>query len=257
MSQRRPFIAGNWKMNTDRTSGVQLLQVLVGKVGSLTNIDVAVCPPFPYLVPAAEVIAGSKIMLGAQNLYFESAGAYTGEVSANMLTDCGCKFVIVGHSERRQKFGEDDEIINRKVKAALDAGLMPILCVGETLEQHEAGKAHDVVSAQTRNALVGVVPEQFRQVTIAYEPVWAIGTGKVASPEYAESVHSYIRERLTSLFGADLAQKTRIQYGGSVTAESAEGLLKQPNIDGALVGGASLKGPDFAQIVLTGSQLAE
>ena len=257
MSTRRPFIAGNWKMNGTRDSVKALTLGLVDRLSSLDSVDVAICPPFPYLPGVHDMIAGGSIALGAQNLYFEPSGAYTGEVSAEMLADCGVTYAIVGHSERRHVLGEEDELINRKLKASLDQRLQPILCVGELLEEHEAGRAREVVEGQVRAGLLGVMPEQLRQVTIAYEPVWAIGTGKVATPDYAEDIHGFIRETLTRLFGADLAQVIRIQYGGSVKPENAAGLLGQPNVDGALVGGASLKAADFAAIVQAAIDLSD
>lgn len=257
MNKRRLLLAGNWKMMTHRESATELAQALVDEIGSVTEVDTAICPPFPYLNLVHELIAPSRIALGAQNMYFELEGAFTGEVSASMLTDCGCKYVILGHSERRHILGESNEMINRKVKAALDARLHAILCVGELLEEREENKTNDVVGTQLRQGLLGIVPEQLRQVTIAYEPVWAIGTGKVATPDQAEEVHAFIRETLNKLYGADLAQAIRIQYGGSVKPDNAQGLLSMPNIDGALVGGASLKAEDFAQIVQAGVRVAQ
>jgi triosephosphate isomerase len=252
MTPRRKFIAGNWKMNTTRESAARLARTLVGSIGQLQDVDVALCPPFPYLLTVHEALAGSRIHLGAQNMYFEPNGAFTGETSAAMLSDCGCKYVILGHSERRHVLGEKDEAINRKVLVALGANLSPILCVGELLAEREGNKTFDVVASQVRNGLVGVRPEQLRDVILAYEPVWAIGTGKVASPEQAEEVHAFIRQTLTKLYGNDLAQVIRIQYGGSVKGDNAAGLLSKPNIDGALVGGAALKADDFVAIVQAG-----
>lgn len=244
-------------MNTNRDSATELAKALVDEVGAVSEVDVAICPPFPYLHAVHELLAGSRIALGAQNMYFEPEGAFTGEVSASMLADCGCKYVILGHSERRHVLGEDNEMVNRKVKAAIDFGLNAILCVGELLEERESNKTNDVVEAQLRQGLLGILPEQLRQVTIAYEPVWAIGTGKVATPEQAEEVHAFARETLNKLYGADLAQVVRIQYGGSVKPDNAEGLLSMPNIDGALVGGASLKAEEFSQIVEAGVRTAK
>ena len=256
MSNRRPFLAGNWKMNTRRQSCEALLNALVHYVGHESTVDVAVCPPFVYLTLAHEILSGSRIALGAQNMYFEAGGAFTGEIAANMLGDVGCAYVILGHSERRHVLGEDDEVINRKIRAALEARLKPIFCVGELLAEREAGKTNDVVGVQIRNGLVGVRPEQMRDITVAYEPVWAIGTGKVATPEQAEEAYLFIRGMLTKLYGADISQSVRLQYGGSVKADNAEGLLSQPNIDGALVGGASLKAEDFTEIVRAGVRVA-
>lgn len=249
MRQRRHFIAGNWKMNTDRASATALARALAGHVGRMEDVDVAICPPAPFLLAVHEEIAASIIALGAQNMFFEKSGAFTGEISPTMLADCGCKYVILGHSERRHLFAEDDELINRKVVAALANGLNPILCVGEKLDQREAGQTQEIVGAQIRYGLVGVRPEQMRDVTIAYEPVWAIGTGRVATPDQAEEVHHFLRETLTTMYGSDLAQSVRIQYGGSVKGDNAAGLLNKPNVDGALVGGASLKIEEFLEIV--------
>lgn len=249
MQRRKKFIAGNWKMNTDRAAAAALARAIVAQVGKIESVDVAICPPAPFLLTVHEEVAATRILLGGQNMYFEKSGAFTGEVSPAMLADCGCRLVILGHSERRHVFAEDDELINRKVIAALANGLHPILCVGEKLEQREAGQTETVVDAQLRHGLVGVRPEQMRDVTIAYEPVWAIGTGHVATPEQAEDVHRFLRQTLTSICGNDLAQSIRIQYGGSVKGENAAGLLEKPNVDGALVGGASLKADDFVEIV--------
>lgn len=256
MSRRRRFLAGNWKMNCRRESAQRLAQALGGMIGSVREVDVAVFPPFPYLAVVQEALFGSQIRLGAQNAYFESDGAFTGEVSPAMLADCGCKYVILGHSERRHLLGETDDLINRKLHAALAAGLLPILCVGEQLAERDAGRAEEIVGNQLRLCLVGVRPEQLRCVTIAYEPVWAIGTGKVATPEQAEEMHAFLRQQATKMYGADLAQCLCIQYGGSVKPDNIAGLLAKPNVDGALVGGASLKAEDFAAIVRAGVDAA-
>ncbi|MFO0948775.1 MAG: triose-phosphate isomerase [Planctomycetota bacterium] len=254
MTRRRKFIAGNWKMNLNRASAHQLASGLAQRLADVTDVDIAVCPPFPYLCDVHDAISGSRLQLGAQNAYFEKSGAFTGEVSNEMLADVGCKYVILGHSERRHVLCETDEVINRKLTATLRSGLKPIFCVGELLEQREANKTNEVVGNQLRHGLVGVAIEQMRDVTIAYEPVWAIGTGKVATPEQAEDVHAFIRESLTKMYGNDLAQDIRIQYGGSVKGDNALGLLTKPNVDGALVGGASLKVDDFSDIVRAGVQ---
>lgn len=249
MQTRRPLVAGNWKMYSDRASAIALARSLASETWRNENVEVAICPPAPFLLVVHEEIASSPIALGAQNMHFEKSGAFTGEVSPLMLKDCGCKYVILGHSERRHIFGEEDELINRKVISALANGLCPILCVGETLSQREKGETQQVVAGQLRHGLVGVRPEHMRDVVIAYEPVWAIGTGHVATPEQAEEVHRYLRGQLTEMCGNDLAQSIRIQYGGSVKAENAAGLMGQPNVDGALVGGASLKDQEFIEIV--------
>lgn len=249
MSPRRPIIAGNWKMHGDRDAVVRLCRELVSRIGAVTDVELVVCPPFPHLSIAHEALTGSNIKLGAQNMYFESQGAFTGEVSAGMLADIGCTYVILGHSERRHLLGETDETINRKISAALSNRLRPIFCVGETLAERDSGATFDVLDRQLRQGLVGVRPEQLRETVVAYEPVWAIGTGKVATPEQAEQAHAHLRETLNKMYGADLAQVIRIQYGGSVKPENVAGLLQLPNVDGALVGGASLKADDFSAIV--------
>ena len=255
MSQRKIFIAGNWKMNMDRTTGLALARALASQIGKVEEVDVAVFPPATLLSTVHEALVNTRIALGGQNMHFEKSGAFTGEVSGPMLIDAGCTHVILGHSERRQIFGETDELINRKVISALAQNIKPILCVGETLEERQAGRTNDVVGSQLRYGLVGVRPEQMRDVTIAYEPVWAIGTGQVASPAQAEEVHAFLRDTLTHICGSDLAQTIRIQYGGSVKPDNAAGLLIQPNVDGALVGGACLKAEDFAGIVRAGQEV--
>lgn len=246
---RTPFIAGNWKMNTSRAEAVALAQTVALRVGQQASVDVAVCPPFPYLEAVGQTVQGSAVGLGGQNMYFKDSGAYTGEVSPVMLCDVGCRYVILGHSERRQFFGETDEIINQKVHAALAVGLIPIVCVGEVLEDREAGRTQEVVRRQFDGSLAGLTAEQAAKLVIAYEPVWAIGTGKVATKEQAEEVHLDLRKMLTARYNASVADQIRIQYGGSVKPSNAAELLSQPNVDGALVGGASLAAEDFLAIV--------
>lgn len=246
---RRIFIAGNWKMNLDRAGAVALAEGLVKQADSANAVDLAVCPPSVYLDAVGSVISDSKIALGAQNMYHEDNGAYTGEISAAMLSDLKCSYVILGHSERRHILGETDELVNKKTKKALDAGLLPIVCVGELLEEREAGKTLDVIRTQFEGSLAGLTAEQMKQVVIAYEPVWAIGTGKVATPDQAEAVHLDLRKIIASCYNDEIAQSVRIQYGGSVKPDNAAELLAQPDIDGALVGGASLKVDAFLGIV--------
>ena len=246
---RKKFVAGNWKMNTTLAGAVELARALTVEVGSLEAVDVALCPPFPYLAAVGEAIRASRIGLGAQNMFYESNGAFTGEVSGEMLKDLGCRYVILGHSERRHVIGEGDEWINRKVVKALSDGLEPIFCVGELLSEREANQTFDVVSRQVKIGLEGVSRDQARRITVAYEPVWAIGTGKTATPQQAQEVHAMVRELLAKLFGPELAQAMRIQYGGSVKAANAKELMAQKDIDGALVGGASLKAPEFVGII--------
>jgi triosephosphate isomerase len=255
---RRAFIAGNWKMHLDR-AGAEALAARVAKRASefasvdSASVDIAVCPPFIYLEAVAAAIAGSPVALGAQNMHHQTQGAFTGEVSPAMLVDVGCKYVILGHSERRTIFRESNDDVNKKVHAALAAGLTPIVCVGEQLAEREAGRTLDVVREQFDGSLVGVSAAQMATVVIAYEPVWAIGTGKVATPDEAEQVHADLRKLIESRYNATVAAEVRIQYGGSVKADNARSLLSQPNIDGALVGGASLKAEDFCGI-LAGAQ---
>jgi triosephosphate isomerase len=249
---RKKFVAGNWKMNTTAASAVELAGALVKEVGSLDAVDVALCPPFVYLAQVACAVAGSRIAVGAQDMFYENNGAFTGEISSEMLKNVGCRYVILGHSERRHVIGESDELINRKVIKALADGLEPIFCVGELLAQREANQTSDVVSHQVKVGLSGVSRDQAAKVTVAYEPVWAIGTGKTASPAQAQEVHAMIRQLLEKMFGKDLAESMRIQYGGSVKASNAKELLSQADIDGALVGGASLKAADFVGIIRGG-----
>jgi triosephosphate isomerase len=246
---RRILIAGNWKMNLDPAEGTSLVEDLLDAAGGWPDVDVVVCPPFVTLPAVAEAVAGSPIELGAQNMHHEDAGAYTAEVSAGMLLTVGCKWVILGHSERRQLFGETDTGVNRKVKKALHAGLLPIVCVGETLDEREASRTVEVVKKQLRDGLAGVTVEEMNEVTIAYEPVWAIGTGKVATIEQAGEVHEFIRSWLNETFGHHIAERVRILYGGSVKPDNAAALLAHPDIDGALVGGASLKADLFDGII--------
>ncbi|QDT07924.1 Triosephosphate isomerase [Rubripirellula lacrimiformis] len=246
---RRILIAGNWKMNTRRAGAVELAKGIVAGVGDEPSVDVALCPPSVYLTVVADAVAGTPIGLGAQNLYAADDGAFTGEVNASMLTDVGCRYVILGHSERRAIMGETDQQISEKLHAALAGNLIPIVCVGETLEDRESGSTEKVVETQLRGSLDGLDDARAAGVVIAYEPVWAIGTGKTASPAQAEEVHAFIRKLLGELFGDDVAGQMRIQYGGSVKPGNAKELLGQPNIDGALVGGASLKVEDFMGII--------
>jgi triosephosphate isomerase len=248
---RKKFIAGNWKMNLTQSGATELAAGLVAKLANDTTVEVAICPSFGFLAGVAETLASSHISLGAQNLYPAESGAYTGELNAEMLLDLGCEYVILGHSERRHlpELDESSDFINLKMKSAIAAGLKPILCVGELLEEREAGRTTAVVEQQLTNSLADITAEQIELTTIAYEPVWAIGTGKVASPEQAEEVHGSIRAWLRNRFDELVADTTRIQYGGSVKPENARELLSQPNIDGALVGGAALSTDSFTGII--------
>ena len=235
-------------MNTTKSDAVALVKAVAEGNSAGEAVEVAVCPPSVYL-DAVVAAAGGKLGVGAQNLYYEASGAFTGEISAAMVKDIGCKYVILGHSERRHIFGESSSDVCKNVHAALAIGLVPIVCVGELLEDREAGKTSDVVAEQMFGSLAGISAEQMKSVVIAYEPVWAIGTGKVATPEQAEEVHAGIRQLMTSRYGQEVAESVRIQYGGSVKPDNAAELLSQPNIDGALVGGASLKADSFLGII--------
>lgn len=248
MSSRRKFICGNWKMHKTIAEAVALVRELGGRLSG-AQAQVAVAPPFTALSAVKAALKGSPVQLFAQNCHFEKQGAFTGEVGAPMLAELGCDGVILGHSERRQLFGETDEGVNRKLKAALEAKLHAIVCVGETLQEREAGRTWEVVSRQVRGAFAGLQAPDVGRCTIAYEPVWAIGTGKTATTAQAQEVHAQIRSLLRELSSASIAESVRIQYGGSVKPENAAELLAQQDIDGALVGGASLKADDFARIV--------
>lgn len=250
---RRPIIAGNWKLNTSSKTGPALVAALKAEVPAPGgNVEVVVCPPYPYLPLVAAEAAGSGVEVGGQNAWHETSGAFTGEVACEMLQDVGCQWVVLGHSERRQINGESDELINAKVRRALDTGLKVILCVGELLEDREANRTEAVLEGQMQGGLVDVTAEQMANVVIAYEPVWAIGTGKVASDQQAQDAHQFLRKWLEGRFNADVAAATRILYGGSVKPDNAKGLLEQPDVDGALVGGASLKAELFIPIIQAG-----
>lgn len=246
---RKPFIAGNWKLNNTREESRALVKALIALVGDVKGVEIAVAPSFTSLETVADAIKGSNIQLSAQNVAYATGGAYTGEVSPAQLLDVGCTHVIIGHSERRQYFGESNETVAKRVRVALDAGLVPIMCVGESLEERESGKTFDVVLTQLIEGLVHVKDDEAETIVIAYEPVWAIGTGKTATPAQAQEVHASIRAKLTERFGSAKAEAIRLQYGGSVNAANAKELLGQKDIDGALVGGASLKADAFAAII--------
>ncbi len=242
-------------MNLLQNSSIALVQALKSQLQGLANVDVAVCPPSLYLSAVAKTLEGSRIKVGAQNMYHQEEGAFTGEISGQMLCDVGCRFVILGHSERRALMGETDAMVNQKLIAALTCGLTPIVCIGETLAQREAGQTQSIVRGQCRGSLAGLTEAQMSETVLAYEPVWAIGTGKTATPAQAEEVHADIRSLLVELFGQACASRTIIQYGGSVKADNAHELLSQPNIDGALVGGASLKADGFIPICTAGETI--
>lgn len=246
---RRLFIAGNWKMNLNRGQSLSLVQSLAESLRGVSDVDIAVCPPAVYLGELGKALHATNIGLGAQNVNSKAEGAYTGEISCSMLKDVGCRYVILGHSERRAIYGETDSMVNEKLHAVLAAGLTPIVCVGETLEQREAGQTQQVVRSQCLGSLAGLTEDQMLKTVLAYEPVWAIGTGKTASPAQAEEVHKDIRSLLEAQFSVGTAQKVIVLYGGSVKADNALELLSEPNIDGALVGGASLKQDSFEGII--------
>jgi triosephosphate isomerase len=248
---RKPFVAGNWKENTDSRSSVELAKAVVaGSVGlAREKVTVAVMPPFVYLSSVVQAVSSSGVAVGAQDVYFEPKGAFTGEISPAMLKDVGCTHVLCGHSERRHVLGESDELVGKKVTAAISGGLLPILCVGELLDERDAGRTEAVVARHMKTGLAGLSREKMSAVTIAYEPVWAIGTGRTATPQQAQEVHAFIRNLLARMYDADLARETRILYGGSVKADNARELMAQEDVDGLLVGGASLKADEFVRII--------
>jgi len=246
---RLPFIAGNWKMNKTIAEAVDLIRELKGSISGVKGVEVAVAPPFTALYAVHRELEGSSIRLAAQNLYWEEKGAFTGEISPLMLKEVGCQYVIIGHSERRQFFGESDETVNRRIKAALAQGLKVIFCVGETLKEREEGKTFLLIERQMEGGLKGLRAQEMRDMVIAYEPVWAIGTGKTATPEQAEEVHRFIRGEMGKLYSGEVSEEIRVQYGGSVTPDNIKGLMNQPDVDGALVGGSCLKAESFSKIV--------
>lgn len=246
---RLPFIAGNWKMNKTVGEALDLVRELKKGISGVKEVEVAVAPPFTALYAVHKMLEGSSIRLAAQNLYWEEKGAFTGEVSPVMVKEVGCYYVIIGHSERRQFFGETDQTVNRRIKAALAQGLKVIFCMGETLKEREEEKTFAVIERQMSGGLKGLADKELGGVVIAYEPIWAIGTGRTATPEQAEVVHRFIREKVEKLYSRKVSEEIRIQYGGSVTPENIKGLMGQPDIDGALVGGASLKAESFSKIV--------
>jgi triosephosphate isomerase len=249
MSSRKKLIAGNWKMNKTSADGVALVRDIVTAVGKQSDVEVVVCPPFTGIESAGKALEGSNVKLGAQNMHFEASGAFTGEISAPMLRAIFATHVILGHSERRTLFGETDELVNKKVLTALKNQLKPIFCVGETLAEREGGSTLKVVQTQVEKGLEGVGKDLAPNVVVAYEPVWAIGTGKVATTEQAQEVHAFIRGLLTKLFTEPVAQKVRILYGGSMKPANAPELLQQRDIDGGLIGGASLEARSFVELV--------
>lgn len=250
---RKKIIAGNWKMNKTVAEAKALAEAIKVELSSETKVDVVLCPPFTAINAVSESVSGSQVAVGAQNMHWEASGAYTGEVSAEMLREQYCRYVILGHSERRQYFAETDDAVNKKAKAALAAGLKPIVCVGETLEEREADRIEEVITTQVNGSLQGLDSAQLKNTIIAYEPVWAIGTGKTATPEQAQEVHAFIRSLLVKLSDAATASAVRIQYGGSMKPGNAAELMAKPDIDGGLIGGAALDAPSFIEIVKAGA----
>ena len=246
---RKPVIAGNWKMYKTASDTTSFISEFKPLVSDVANCEIVICPPFTSLNSAKGALKGSNIKLAAQDIFWEEKGAFTGEVSSSMLLDVGCEYVVIGHSERRQFFGETDDSVNKKISAALKATLTPIVCIGESLSQREKGQTFTVLETQIREGFKGITREQMVKMIIAYEPIWAIGTGKTATNSQAEEAHIFIRKTVGGMFGPDVSDKVRILYGGSVKPENISGLMEQPNIDGALVGGASLDPQSFAKLV--------
>jgi len=256
--KRSFFVVGNWKMNTTlQTAQGLAAEVVKGLSHTPAGVQVGICPPFPYLIAVSETIRGSAVVLGGQNAAFEKPGAFTGEIAIEMLVDVGCQWVILGHSERRQFFGDTDHVVNKKVLACLERGLNVIFCIGEMLEDRQAGRTESVLESQLTKGFENVTSTAMDRIVVAYEPVWAIGTGITATPQQAQQTHAFIRKWLSSRFGQSVADGTRIQYGGSVKADNARELLAQPDIDGALVGGASLKADQFLAIVRAAEDVAK
>ena len=246
---RKPIIAGNWKLNNTIKESLELVTLLKRELSDVMDVDIVVCPVFTALAEVADNVSESNIKVGAQDLYWEETGAFTGEVSATLIKDTGAEYVIIGHSERRQYFGETNETVHKKIKAALKMGLIPIVCIGETLQEREANKTFEVIQTQCDQGLIGFTAEEMKGMIIAYEPVWAIGTGKTATSAQAQEVHQFIRNWLIKKYNDEVAVEVRIQYGGSVKPENIAELMQQADIDGALVGGASLKSESFVKII--------
>ena len=247
---RKKIVAANWKMNMTQTESERFIESFLGDIGEITDVEVVIIPPFTAIPKVTEALGRAQnIKVGAQNMFWEKSGAFTGEISAPLLRDLFVHYVVLGHSERRSLFGETDEIVNRKVRAALEGKLCPIVCVGETLEQRDKGNVEKILSIQLRGSLAGLAPKELQESVIAYEPVWAIGTGRNATPQQAQEAHAFVRHTLREIADDTTAERVRIQYGGSVKPENARELMRQPDIDGALVGGASLDPRSFSQIV--------
>lgn len=249
MENRTPLIAGNWKMHKTGSEAAQSAKQLVNLVSDIKDVEVMIAPTYTSLYQVSEIIKGSSVQLSAQNIHWEPEGAYTGEISAGMLADAGCRYVIIGHSERRQFFGETDETVNKRIKAAIDSGLAPVFCIGETKNQREANKTLSVLDKQVKKGLEGFSVTELERLVIAYEPVWAIGTGLTATPDQVQDVHKFLRSLIEKNFSSDLAKSVRILYGGSVKPANIKELMALPDVDGALVGGASLKPETFSEII--------
>ncbi|NVM17802.1 MAG: triose-phosphate isomerase [Candidatus Lokiarchaeota archaeon] len=255
---RKPIIGGNWKMNRGSPSeAIKMLKELIPLVKKISSVDIVIAPPFTALFSTIETVKNTNIMVGAQNMYYEEKGAFTGEVSSVFLKDLGCKYVILGHSERRDIFDESDDLINRKLKKALESDLIPIVCIGEHLEERETGRTKDVIENQFNLTFKDLNSEDISRVIIAYEPIWAIGTGKTATPEQAEEIHIFIRELIASVYGKNIAQTVKIQYGGSIKPNNAIEIFKKENIDGGLVGGASLQSKSLYEIIKAAEESLE
>ena len=250
MSDRRPLIAGNWKMYKTVAEAQESARELIGLTAAVDTVDIMIAPPFTALAPVAGLVKNSRVSLGAQDLFWEKEGAYTGEIAPQMLVEAGCRYVIIGHSERRQHFGETDDTVNRKIAAALQAGLVPILCIGESEAQREADETFSVLDKQIKRGLKDLFANDLKDLVIAYEPIWAIGTGKTATSQQAQEVHRFLRQLLSDIYDGAYARSVRILYGGSVKPNNIEELMSMEDIDGALVGGASLKAETFARIVI-------
>ena len=246
---RRPLMAGNWKMHKNIPEAIAMVKELKPLISDVKDVDVLICPVFTAIYPLSNEVKESNIKIGAQNVYWEPKGAFTGEIAVSMLSDAGCSFVIIGHSERRQYFCETDETVNKRTKATLDASLIPIVCVGETLQERESDNTFKVIEKQVKDGIKNFSKEEAEKIVIAYEPVWAIGTGKTATPQQAQEIHEFIRKIYSEMYGLDIANKVRILYGGSVKPDNVSELMKQKDIDGGLVGGASLEASSFAKLV--------
>lgn len=249
MNIRKPLIAGNWKMFKTCSEAMETAKLLVTRIADVTNVDVMIAPAFTALAQVGDIVKGSNLSLGAQNIFWEKEGAFTGEISPQMLVSTGCRYVIIGHSERRQFFGDTDEAVNKKINAAIQADLIPVFCVGESAEERESNETFSVLDKQITKGLKGFGLEELKNLIIAYEPVWAIGTGKTATDDQAQEVHHFLRTLLGKQFGNSFAETVRILYGGSVKPNNVSGLMAKPDIDGALVGGASLDAEIFSEIV--------